>query len=222
MSGGLLACGWIALLALAIAACVLLHRAGLPSTYSRDLLHVGTGVWVLGWPAWEARLAPLAIVSGALAATVAVPMLATHSRTAARVQRAFTGGDERWAGLTLYVVAYAALTGLGLFHSAFPAAAALLALSLGDGLGGAFGRRFGRHHFNAPGGKRKSIEGSLVVAAAAAVGAGLAAWRFDAGVGPATCIAIGAVAAAAEAASPRGTDNLIVPATVWLLAETVS
>ena len=216
------AAAWLALLGVGVGGCVVLHRLGLSSTYARDLMHVGTGVWVLGWPLWSGAAAPMLIAFAALLATSAVPVLAARSATAQRVHGSFASGDERWNGLVLYTAAYAAFTGVGLAASPFAAGAALLALSLGDGVGGAVGRRFGRRHFRAPGGKRKSIEGSLVVALGATLGATLAAWRFDAEVGPLALAIIGLSAAVSEAMSPRGTDNLVVPVTVWAVAEVAS
>jgi dolichol kinase len=213
---------WIVVLAAGIGGCMLAHRLGLASTYARDLLHIGTGIWVLGWPLWNGRAAPLALVFSIALATAAVPLLASRSRAASRLQHTFAGGDERWGGLVLYTAAYAIFSAIGLAGPAFPAAAALLALSLGDGIGGAVGRRFGRHRFQAPGGKPKSWEGSAAVAVASGLAIGIAAWRFEAPVAVPTVAGLGLGAALAEALSPRGTDNLIVPAAVWALAELVT
>lgn len=212
----------IAVLCAGIGSCVLLHRLGVASTYTRDVLHIGTGVWVLGWPLWSGLTAPLSIVIGAAVATALVPIVARTSRTAARVQRTFASGDELWTGLVLYTTAYAALTWIGLSGQPFAAGAGLLALSLGDGIGGAVGRRFGKHHFTVPGGKTKSFEGSAAVAVAAALAVLVAAWRFDVVIGAPKVAGLGVAAAVAEALSPRGTDNVIVPATVWGLAEAVT
>ncbi len=206
---------WLLVLAGGVGCCLLLHQLGLRATYVRDLLHVGTGVWVLGWPWWRGVAAPALILGFALAVTAALPLLARRSSWAALVVGSFASGDERWTGLTLYVVAYAALTCAGLADRAFAAAAALLALSLGDGIGGAVGRRFGAHRYRAPGGKEKTLEGSLAVALAAAAGVAIAAWRFGAHPGASGIVGLGLVAAVAEALAPRGSDNVIVPAAVW-------
>jgi phytol kinase len=215
----LLAIGWLVALAVAVGLLLMLRRAGLASTYARDLLHVGTGVWVLGWPLWSGRLGPLLIVSLAALLTLVVPHAARRSRRVAAVQRTFAEGDERWSGLVLYALAYAALTWVGLGGRPFAAAAGLLALSFGDGIGGAVGRRFGRHRFRVWGGKQKSLEGSVAVAIAATVGIGIAAWRFDVALGIPAALGLGMAAAVAEALSPRGTDNLFVPASVWGIAQ---
>jgi phytol kinase len=134
---------------------------------------------------------------------------------AEKVQHSVSGDDERWSGLVLYALAAAALTVAGVFIAPFPAAAGLLALALGDGLGGAVGRRWGRHRFRLPWGKEKSLEGSLGVALLSAAGIALAGCRF--GLAPRTlAVLAGALAAAAaEALAPRATDNIAVPVAVW-------
>jgi phytol kinase len=213
---------WIGVLLGGVGACWIARKLGLASTHARDLLHVGTGIWVLGWPLWNGRVAPTLIVGSALIATAAVPLLARRSRSMAELERTFAGGDERWTGLVHYAAAYAIFTSIGLGGHAFPAAAALLSLSLGDGIGGAVGRRFGRHRFRVPGAKPKSLEGSVAVALASVVAVAIAAWRFDAAADLHTFAGLGLGAALAEAVSPRGTDNLIVPAVVWALAELVT
>jgi dolichol kinase len=208
-----------AVLAAGLGGCALLHRFGLSTTHVRDVLHVGTGVWVLAWPMFEGSVAPLAVVTLAAAATLSVPWLARISPAARRVHDTFAAGDERWSGVSLYTVAYALFTWAGVRGDPFPAAAALLSLSLGDGIGGFVGRRYGKRYFRAPGGKRKSFEGSLAVALAAALGVWLAGWRFGAEVPLLLALGLGMAAALAEAVAPRGTDNFVVPATVWALAE---
>jgi len=213
------ALAWVSVLIAGVAGCVLLRRSGVASTHVRDVLHVGTGVWVLGWPLWRSALAPILIVIGAAGATAAVPALAHRHPSVARFTGVFASGDERWSGLSMYAVAYAALTALAFWLGFFPAGAALLALSLGDGIGGAVGSRWGRHRFRAPGGKLKSVEGSLTVAAAAGVGVLVAGWRFGLSPDAGVVAGLSVAAAGGEALAPRGTDNLIVPAVVWSLAQ---
>jgi phytol kinase len=218
MNDAVFALVWIGVLTLGVTGCVLLHRWGLATTYVRDLLHVGTGIWVFGWPLWSRLAWPLAIVLVALAATMVAPVLARHSSAATRVMTSFAAGDERWEGLVLYAASFAALTAGGLTCAPFPAAAGLLSLCLGDGIGGAVGRRFGRHRYRVPGGKQKSWEGSAVVAVAATAAALIAAWWFGTHLGIGRAAGLGLAAALAEALSPRGTDNVVLPVLVWVLA----
>lgn len=211
----------LAVLAAAMATAVLMRALGVASTYVRDMLHVGAGVWVLAWPWWHSATIPIAIVVVVMIGTAIIPALARHVRLADRVQRSVTGGDEHWGGLVLYTVSYAIFTTLGLLGDPFAAAAALLALSLGDGIGGAVGRALGDHHFRAPGGKRKSFEGSVVVAIGAIAGALIAAALFGVSLGFVAVVFLGIVAAVTEALSPRGTDNLFVPVFVYIAAQLV-
>src|SRR5262249_23294196 len=98
-----------------------------------------------------------------------------------------------------------------------PTAAGLLALALGDGLGGLVGRLWGRHRYRVPWAKTKRLEGTLVVAVFAALGAAIAAQRVGLPLPAGRLLAAGLAAAVAEALAPRATDNLLVPLAVWLV-----
>lgn len=210
---------WLAVLLAAVGGAVGLRALGLPSTYVRDLLHVGGGIWVAGWAAWTGPLAPLAIAAGATAAVALVPLAAARADVAARLHASVTGGDERWTGLIYYAGAFTGLTAVAMAGHRFAAGCGLLALALGDGLGGVVGRRFGHLRYRLPWAKAKTVEGSATVALAAALGVVLAGRLFDHAVSAWLAVAVGAVAALTEAASPRGTDNLLVPAAAWATTE---
>jgi phytol kinase len=208
---------WLGILVSGVAFCVIVRRLGMPATYVRDFLHVGAGVWPLGWRWWPSPVGPIAIVAGALVGTTLVPTLSRQFRSVAAVRDSVSGGDERWTGLIAYVASFGVFTWLGLEDAMFPAAAALLALALGDGTGGAVGRRFGKHRFKVPWGKEKSLEGSLAVAALTAVGVLVAAAWFQAPVTLWSVVATSVAVSVMEALSPRASDNVIVPATAWVL-----
>jgi dolichol kinase len=215
MSAPLYAALWALVLAAGLGACVVLRRAGLATTHVRDLLHVGAGVWVLGWPLWPGPAVPVAITAIAAAGVWLLPRWGRRLPILQGFVQSISDADERWSGIVLYTVSFAVMTALGLARAPFPAAAALWALCLGDGIGGAVGKRFGAHHYRIPGSKPKSIEGSVAAAIAASAGvAGAAAW-FHAAVAISIVAAAGAVAAVAEALSPRASDNVVVPAAVW-------
>lgn len=209
---------WTSILIFGVLFCVVLRQAGVPTTYVRDVLHVGAGSWVFGLPHWHSAVLPVAISAAATVALFFVPLLAPRAPFLRKIEQSVSGADERWSGLVLYALSFAAMTFFAFRSRPFPAAAALLALALGDGMGGAVGRRFGRHFFTAPGGKRKSFEGTLAVAIAAGFGAWLGSTYFAAGASAAVLIGIGAVASLAEAAAPRASDNVLVPAAVFLFA----
>ncbi len=212
---------WLAVLAAGLGSALVLRAFGVASTYIRDLLHVGAGVWVIGWPWWRHAAIPIAIVAVVALVVARVPALARRFAIADKLQRSVTNGDEHWNGLVLYTLAYAIFTIVGLGGDPFPAGAALLALSMGDGIGGAVGRALGEHRFRVPGGKQKSLEGSVVVACGALAGALVAAALFGVPLGIAGALGLGIVAAIAEAFAPRGTDNIVIPAAVYIAAHFV-
>ncbi|HTM21359.1 MAG TPA: hypothetical protein VL172_12650 [Kofleriaceae bacterium] len=222
MSDAGLIMGAAAVLGMATAVAVLLRTVGVPATYVRDLMHIGAGLWVLTWPWWHGAAAPIAITAVVAVGTALVPLAARRIPAARRLHGSVTGGDERWGGLVLYTLSYAALTATGFTGAPLPAAAALLALSLGDGVGGAVGRHFGRRSFRAPGGKRKTVEGTITVGLMATAGALIAGAVLGAPMTHGLALVAGLVAAVVEAASPRGTDNATVPAAVWLTLEVLS
>lgn len=222
VTDSLLALLWVVVLVLGSSAVVLARSRGLPPTHARDALHVGAGVWVLGWPWWNGLVAPMAIVGVALLAVGLVPAVAARLPAIDRFRGSVAAGDEKYLGLVLYTASFAAMTGIGLARRPFPAAAALMALALGDGLGGLLGRRFGRRTYSTGLGKRKTLEGSAAVAVFTAIGVLVAAEVFDVELGAWTLLVLALVAAAAEALAPRGTDNIAVPAAVWVAADLVS
>jgi phytol kinase len=207
---------WLLALGAGLGACVLLRRAGAPAGRVRDLLHVGAGVWVVGWPAWSSPIPPAALAAAVAAGMLLVPLLARRWGLAERLLASVSGGDEGWAGVALYGASFAAFTWLGLVRGPpFPAGAALLALALGDGLGGAVGRRFGRHRFTAPFAKARSLEGSAAVSVLALAGVALAAVLLGARPGAPAVALAGLAAGAAEAVAPRASDNALVPIAVY-------
>lgn len=219
MHDGLLVLLWSAVFAGGLAVCLWLAGRGLSRTYVRDVLHVGAGVWPLGWGAWESPWPPVGVATFGFALLVAVPLLARRLEAARALERAVSGEGEAWSGLVLYGFSAAALTAAGLLGgSPVPAAAGFLALALGDGIGGLVGRLRGRHRYRVPWAKTKSMEGTLVVAGFAAVGAAIAGVWFGVPLPWARVAAACVAAAVAEAVAPRATDNLLVPLAVWLVA----
>lgn len=212
----LLALLWLVILIGGVGACLLLFRVGMPRTYVRDLLHVGAGSWVLGWPYWSGWIVPSLIAVAAFAFLAALPKLARSAPVFLRIRDGVSDDEERWSGLVLYAASFAVLTPVGLLHAPFPAAAALLSLALGDGIGGLVGRKVGRTRYRLPGAKPKSVEGTVAVAAAAAIGIALAARWFDVPLPPLRLVLAALAAAAAEALAPRASDNVTVPAAVWV------
>jgi len=215
---GLLVLLWSAVFATGLNVCLWLARRGLPRTYVRDVLHVGAGVWPLGWSAWRSPWPPVVLATLGLIVLRAVPLLGRRIEAARSLEGAVSGEGEAWSGLVLYAFSAAAFTAVGLLGRApFPAAAALLALALGDGIGGLVGRRWGRGHYRVRWAKTKSVNGTLTVFVFAAVATDVAGMVFGVRIDGSTVLVAGLAAAVAEGLAPRATDNLLVPLAVWLV-----
>jgi phytol kinase len=114
-------------------------------------------------------------------------------------------------GLVYYCIAFTVLAFL-FYDRPIVVAAGMLPLALGDGMGAVIGLNYGAHPYAII--DRKSVEGTLAVFAAAAVGVAFGLffygmpWPQAAGM----ALAIGLVTALVEAAAPWGPDNLAIPA----------
>jgi phytol kinase len=198
----------------------LLRRAfGAPQELTRKLVHIGAGMWVLGvlalFDTWQIGVLPFATF-----------ILINYLFYRFRVFSAMDAADSP-PGTVYFALAITLLFGL-LWRPAGPldrapiAVAGAMALTWGDALAALVGRRWGRHRYRL-GASGRSWEGSAVmfVVSAAAIflvltllpGSALSPYAPPIGAGRVLLAALFAAAAAtlAEAASPRGTDNLSVP-----------
>ena len=114
-------------------------------------------------------------------------------------------------GLVYYCIAFLALAVL-FYDRPIVVAAGMLPLAYGDGMGAVVGLKYGAHRYAVF--DRKSIEGSLAVfaATAAALSVGLAFYGMPLAPAVGKATAIGAITALVEAVTPRGLDNLSIPA----------
>lgn len=219
MHDGVLVLLWSAIFAGGIGFCLLLARMGAPRSSVRDVLHIGAGMWPLGWWGWHSPWPPVLVALAGFLALVSIPLLGRRWSGPRSVERAVSDEEEVWLGLELYALSAVVFTALGLFRRApVPAAAALMALALGDGMGGLVGRSLGLHRYRAPWGKSKSLEGSAAVAVFSGLGAALPGVLFAAPLSGIRVIGAGIAGAAVEALAPRATDNVLVPLVVWLVA----
>ena len=92
MHDGLLVLLWSAVFAGGLAVCLWLAGRGLSRTYVRDVLHVGAGVWPLGWGAWESPWPPVGVATVGFALLVAVPLLARRLEAARALRASRLGG----------------------------------------------------------------------------------------------------------------------------------
>lgn len=89
-------------------------------------------------------------------------------------------------------------------------------MTWGDALAAVLGRTYGRHQYTLLGTTR-SLEGSLVMFGASALSTWLALTLLGADGATGLALVIAAGASVAEAISPWGLDNLVVPATSALM-----
>jgi phytol kinase len=197
-----------------------LRRAfGAPQKLTRKLVHIGAGMWVFGvlalFDSWQIGIIPFATF-----------ILVNYLFYRHRVFSAMDAADSP-PGTVYFALAVTLLFGLlwrpaGPLDRAPAAVAGAMALTWGDALAALIGQRWGRHRYRL-GRSGRSWEGSAAMFAASAVaiflvlrllpGSALSPYALPIGIGNGVVAALfGAGAAAlAEAASPRGTDNLSVP-----------
>ncbi len=215
---------WASVLSGGVLFCVFTKSKGLKTTYVRDLLHIGTGLWVLGLPFWSGAAIPVAVVCVALGGVLLVPTLARRFSGLDKFYRSVSDERETWTGIVFYVISYALFTALGLFFrwTLFAAACAMAALSIGDGVGGLVGSSFGRASYQFPWTKRKTYLGSVAVALGSFAAILIVAGWFNLRMNVPLSANLGWFALAmlaaclVEASSPRSSDNLLVPAVVFL------
>jgi phytol kinase len=198
---------------------VLRRALGVPQELTRKLVHIGAGMWVFGvlalFDSWQIGVLPFATF-----------ILVNYLFYRYRVFGAMDAADSP-PGTVYFALAITLLFGLlwrpeGAADRAPAAVAGAMALTWGDALAALVGRRWGRHRYRL-GASGRSWEGSAVMFVASAVaiflalmllpGSSLSRYAPPIGAGralPAALLGAGA-AALAEAASPRGTDNLSVP-----------
>lgn len=203
-----------------IAIAELLRRMlDVPQELTRKLVHVGAGMWVFGvlalFDTWQLGILPfVTFIAG------------NYLFYRFRVFSSMDGKDST-PGTVYFAIAIALLFGLlwrphGPVDRAPTAVAGAMALTWGDALAALVGRRYGWHRYRV-GRSMRSWEGSAALVLAAGItmllaltllpGSALSPLSASPGMARALAAAgLGALAAAAtEAVSPHGSDNLSVP-----------
>jgi phytol kinase len=113
-------------------------------------------------------------------------------------------------GLVYYCIAFTALAFL-FYDRPIVVAAGMLPLAFGDGMGAVIGMNYGAHPYAIV--DRKSVEGTLAVFAAAAIGVafGFVFYGMPLPQAAGMALCIGLVTALVEAAAPWGLDNIAIP-----------
>jgi phytol kinase len=187
------------------------HRwGGVSSFVTRKLVHAAVGTWVLPtlflFETWRWAIVP--------------PFVSLIVNAVAMKRRSFRsieGDDPKNFGPLFFPLAFIILLPLCWeSHLKFAAGAGILCMAWGDPLASVAGRAFGRRRYRVMGASR-SLEGSVVMFCvsflAAAFSIRLLSGFSSSGIfALAICAAV--VAAAVEAASAWGSDDLTVPLAV--------
>jgi dolichol kinase len=177
----------------------------LPVEFTRKVVHIGVGMWAWGTAAlftnkWFALIPPTAFV---------VLNYISHRHT---LFAAMETQDKSNLGTVYFPIAFAAVILLFFDISKPFMVAALMPMTWGDAFAAIVGKRYGRRCYTLFG-SRRSAEGSAAMFVFSLLSTAITFLAF--GAAPWTAIAVGLAlalfAAIAEAISPAGLDNLLVP-----------
>ncbi len=183
---------------------------------SRKFLHAMIGNLPLIMPYFTDRVFPFLVASPFILVTFLVSPYSPWPGFAERLSGLSDITEEgHHTGLILYAVSYSALAML-YGTRPYTVAAGILPMAYGDSVAAIVGTRYGRHRFRVF--EEKSLEGCLSMFAGSMLSllAGMAyfstVYGFDFQAQLVPVLAVSAVVTLAEAVSPRGFDNVAVPA----------
>jgi phytol kinase len=182
----------------------------LPVEFTRKVVHIGVGMWAWGTAAlftnkWFAIICPAAFI---------VLNYVSYKRG---LFLAIESNDKSNLGTVYFPIAFVAIILLTFDFSEVMMVAALMPMTWGDSFAAIVGQRYGAHRY-ALGGETKSLEGSAAMFVLSFIStlAVFMAFEILRGVDVLWAVAFAAVSAIAstlvEALSPKGLDNLFVPA----------
>jgi len=179
----------------------------------RKAAHVLTGAWAFLWLFFSSRWAAVFVCLAVTLGAIIVAVVSKRSKAVNKIVTTFTGGDEVFIGLIFHAISLSLIT-FFLWNQKAVGTGAILALTLGDGMAGIVGGKFGRHTYQFFRAKRKSLEGSLAcfLFSFSGIFFGLALVE-KIPLSPLVLASLSAAGAVTiiEAVSPRHTDNLTVP-----------
>jgi phytol kinase len=181
----------------------------LPVEFTRKVVHIAVGMWAWGTIAlFESKW--MAIV------TPAVFVLLNYVSHRRGLFLAMESNDRGNLGTVYFPLAFVAVILLTWDVSKPMLVAALMPMTWGDSFAAVIGRAIGRRRYRV-GGSTRTVEGSLVMFALSFVSVFITLLVLErlsgADIGWAAVFALATAVAAtlAEAISPRGLDNLLVP-----------
>ena len=195
------------------------RKLGWPQRVTRKLTHIGAGMWVWGifalFDNWYWGVVPFATF-------ILLNYVFYRKQTFQSVDSGDSSPGTIYFSLSITILlVWLWRTGGGEDHSAI-AAAAIMAMTWGDAMASLVGQAYGRHSFVVFGHVR-SWEGTAAMAVSTFIAVAAVLLQMPGSViapsgfvlDPGTALALAGmtavVAAAAEAVSPAGTDNLSVP-----------
>jgi phytol kinase len=180
------------------------RKIGISSELIRDITHILGGLWIFF------------LISIDVVLIIGIPIIITliivQVFNLQGIKDLYTDKDERFYGLILYSISLISIPILSWERKEI-AIAAILILSLGDGIASLIGKRYGKNRFRNPFSKIKSVEGSLSMLILSIPSAIIPLIYFgNNNIIPAIIAAF--FATLIEALSPPHLDNIIVPFSV--------
>ena len=187
------------------------HRLEQP----RKLIHVLTGGIVFFWWTFDTR----EVMAGLAAFPFVIILLLATPRSPVALFRdgplGLTSTEGHAYGLVMYAVSWTVIAYF-MFDNILAASIAVAAMSFGDGMAEAVGRRYGHVSYL----KGRTLEGSLAAFGCVTMSIIVLVWFYGELLGlsslvpdqaPLFAIAVGALVAVLEAVTPGSVDNLTVP-----------
>lgn len=178
----------------------------LPVAFTRKVVHISVGMWAWGTAAlftdkWHAIIPPAAFI---------VLNYISHRRA---LFTAMELSDKSNLGTVYFPLAFLVIILLFFEVSKGFMVAALMPMTWGDAFAATIGRRYGRRQY-AIFGARRSIEGSTAMLLCSLISVFVTLLAFGTPLGSALAagLVLALLATLAEAVSPFGLDNLLVPA----------
>jgi len=178
----------------------------LPVAFTRKVVHISVGMWAWGTAAlftnkWFAIIPPAAFI---------VLNYVSYRRN---LFTAMESADKSNLGTVYFPLAFLAIILLFFDVNKGFMVAALMPMTWGDAFAATIGRRYGRRHYIIFG-ARRSIEGSITMLLCSLISVFATLFAFGASPDAAfsASLILALLATLAEAISPFGLDNLLVPA----------
>jgi phytol kinase len=178
----------------------------LPVAFTRKVVHISVGMWAWGTAAlftnkWFAIIPPAAFI---------VLNYISYRRN---LFTAMESADKSNLGTVYFPLAFLAIILLFFDVNKGFMVAALMPMTWGDAFAATIGRRCGRRHYIIFG-ARRSIEGSITMLLCSLISVFATLFAFGASPDAAfsASLILALLATLAEAISPFGLDNLLVPA----------